>query len=141
VDALGRMLRALGLDPGQIPADVDEAAARFRSLAPQRRLLVLLDDARDPRAGASVAAGQPDLRRAGSPVVRPLTTLEGVRAVHLDVLPHEAGPAPAAGRCRRSDRVAADPPAADDVVHWCGRSPLAIRLAGARPGRPARAGR
>ena len=141
VDALGRMLRALGLDPGQIPADVDEAAARFRSLAAQRRLLVLLDDARDAE---QVRPLLPASRTCAVLITsrQALTTLEGVRAVHLDVLPHEQA-LHLLGRVAGPDRVAADPPAADDVVHWCGRLPLAIRLAGARlaarPGWPLRA--
>jgi DNA-binding SARP family transcriptional activator len=37
--ALGQLLRALGLDPAQVPTEVEEAAARFRSLAADRRLL------------------------------------------------------------------------------------------------------
>jgi predicted ATPase len=43
LEALGRMLRALGVQPVQIPTRVDEAGARFRSLAADRRLLVVLD--------------------------------------------------------------------------------------------------
>ncbi len=43
LDALGRMLRSLGMEPAEIPTDPEEAATRFRSLAADRRLLVLLD--------------------------------------------------------------------------------------------------
>lgn len=42
------MLRALGVEPAQIPAETEEAAARFRSLVAERRLLVLLDNAASP---------------------------------------------------------------------------------------------
>jgi hypothetical protein len=45
LDALGRMLRALGQDPAQIPTNLQEASARFRSLVASRRLLVVLDNA------------------------------------------------------------------------------------------------
>jgi hypothetical protein len=86
LEALGRLLRALGLDSAQIPAEVEEAAARFRSLAAGRRLLVLLDNARDAE---QVRPLLPASRGCGVLITsrHALTTLEGVRAVHLDVLP------------------------------------------------------
>lgn len=45
LDALARLLRGLNVDSEQIPLDVDEAAALFRSLLAGRRVLVLLDNA------------------------------------------------------------------------------------------------
>jgi hypothetical protein len=48
MEALGRMLRALGVEPAKIPTEAEEAAVRFRSLAAERRLLVLLDNAAGP---------------------------------------------------------------------------------------------
>ncbi|HEY7225574.1 MAG TPA: helix-turn-helix domain-containing protein [Micromonosporaceae bacterium] len=45
-DALGRLLHALGVGAGQVPATVDERAARFRTVLAGRRALVVLDDAR-----------------------------------------------------------------------------------------------
>ena len=140
LEALGRLLRALGLDSAQIPAEVEEAAARFRSLAAQRRLLVLLDDARDaeqvrPLLPASQTCAVLITSR------QALTTLEGIRAVHLDVLPHQQA-LELLGRIAGQDRITADPQAAAEVVRWCGRLPLAIRIAGARlaarPGWPVR---
>jgi hypothetical protein len=140
LEALGRLLRALGLDSSQVPADVEEAAARFRSLAAERRLLVLLDNARDaeqvrPLLPASPASAVLITSR------QALTTLEGVRAVHLDVLAQEQA-LELLGRIAGQDRVAADPRSAAEVVCCCGRLPLAIRIAGARlasrPGWPMR---
>jgi hypothetical protein len=47
VQVLGELLRALGdLDPA-IPEGAAERAARYRSLLADRRVLVVLDDARD----------------------------------------------------------------------------------------------
>jgi tetratricopeptide (TPR) repeat protein/transcriptional regulator with XRE-family HTH domain len=130
LEALGRLLRSLGHDPAVIPGDVEEAAARFRSLAAERRMLLVLDDARSAEQVRPLLPGS-----AACAVLvtsrRVLGTLEGVRSLHLDVLTQEQALrllARIAGR----ERVADDPPAAAEVVRRCGRLPLAIRIAGAR---------
>jgi transcriptional regulator with XRE-family HTH domain len=133
--ALGRVLRSLGLEPGAIPATVAERAARFRSLAAGRRLLVLLDNAADAEQVRPLLPGGPT-----SVVLvtsrRPLVTLEGARALHLGLLPEADGLALLA-RIAGPVRVAAEPMAAAEVVRACGGLPLAIRIAGARlAGRP-----
>ncbi len=130
LDALGHMLRALGCDPAAIPGQVDEAAARFRSLAAGRRLLIFLDNARSAQQVRPLLPAGP-----GSAALitsrRPLVTLDGAYALHLDVLSEQhalellrqmVGP----------ERMAAQPEAAAAVTRWCGRLPLAIRIAGAR---------
>src|SRR6266536_6560528 len=45
--ALAGFLRALGEPPERIPTETDEAAALFRTLTTDRRVLVVLDNARD----------------------------------------------------------------------------------------------
>lgn len=130
LDALGHMLRALGCDPAAVPGRVDEAAARFRSLASGRRLLIILDNAGSAQQVRPLLPASP-----GSAVLvtsrRPLVNLEGVHGLHLDVLSEQhalellaqmAGP----------ERMAAHPEAATMVTRWCGCLPLAIRIAGAR---------
>jgi tetratricopeptide (TPR) repeat protein len=130
LEALGRMLRSLGTDPAAIPAEVEEAAARFRSLAAQRRLLVLLDNA------SSMEQVRPLLPASPTCAVlvtsrRVLGTLEGVRTLHLDVLTEEEA-LELLCRIAGRERIAAEARAAAEVVRWCGRLPLAIRIAGAR---------
>jgi tetratricopeptide (TPR) repeat protein len=60
-----------------------------------------------------------------------LTTLEGTRLLHLNVLPEDQAQE-LLGRIAGSDRIAADPQSATEVVRFCGYLPLAIRIAGAR---------
>ncbi|HEY7199236.1 MAG TPA: tetratricopeptide repeat protein [Candidatus Dormibacteraeota bacterium] len=140
LDALGRMLRSLGFDPAAIPADVEEASARFRSLAAERRLLVVLDDARGPEQVRPLLPGSLSCAVLVTSR-RVLATLDGVRLLHLDVLGREQAVS-LLGRIAGRERVAAEPEAAAEVVERCGRLPLAIRIAGARlaarPGWPIR---
>jgi NB-ARC domain len=118
-----------------------EAAARFRSLAVGRRLLVVLDNARDaqqvrPLLPASPTCGVLITSR------RVLASLEEAQVLHLGVLPAEQA-VELLGRIAGSERVAAEPQAAVAVVGHCGLLPLAIQIAGARlaarPGWPVRA--
>lgn len=46
-DALARILRDLGTEPGAVPASETERAARYRTLTAGKRPLLVLDDARD----------------------------------------------------------------------------------------------
>ena len=137
-EVLGRWLRALGVDPGAIPAEVEEAAALWRSQTAGRRLLVVVDDAADAVQVRPLLPGSP-----GCGVVvtsrRVLASLEGAQHLHLDVLaPTEA--VQLLGRLAGPVRVAAEPEAAAEVARLCGQLPLAVRIAGgrlaARPGWP-----
>jgi len=130
LDALGRMLRSLGLDPSAIPTDAEEAAARFRSLAAARSLLVVLDNAHGAEQVRPLLPGSPTC---GVLVTsrQPLTMLEGTHAIHLDVLPRPQA-LELLGHVVGRQRIAAEPRAAAEVVRWCGALPLAIRIAGAR---------
>ena len=128
--ALAQLLRSLGLDPAAIPAQVEEAAVRWRSLAAGRRLLLLLDNVHNAAQVRPLLPGSPTC----AVVVtsrQVLGSLEGARSLHLDVLAHEHA-LELLGRIGGRQRVAAEPEAVAEVVRWCGRLPLAIRIAGAR---------
>jgi tetratricopeptide (TPR) repeat protein/transcriptional regulator with XRE-family HTH domain len=130
LDALSRMLRSLGLDPAAIPADVEEAGARWRSLAAGRRLLVLLDNARSAEQIRPLLPGSPTC---GVLITsrHVLATLEGTQTLHMDVLPQEQA-LELFGQIAGRERVTAEPEATAEVVGWCARLPLAIRIVGAR---------
>jgi DNA-binding SARP family transcriptional activator len=128
LSVLNSFLRALG--GSDDIASLDEAAARFRDLTADRRMLVLLDNAHDVRqiepllpAGRGCAVLITS-RRALAPLV------DAVR-VHLDMLTTRDAVA-VLGRLAGRSRVATERDAAAEVARLCGCLPLALRIAGAR---------
>jgi DNA-binding SARP family transcriptional activator/Tfp pilus assembly protein PilF len=129
-DILARFLRDLGVDPGRIPAGEEERAAQYRSLLTDRRVLIVLDDARD------AAQVRPLLPGSGSCAVLVTTRnrmpdLAGSGFIDLDVLDPAEALDLFAGIIGRG-RAGAEPEATDDVLTACAGLPLAIRIAGAR---------
>ena len=127
---LGRFLRQLGAEPDALPADDEERGALYRSLLAQRRVLVLLDDARNAAQVRPLLPADPGCAVLVTMRNR-LTGLPG--AVHLDLegLPREAAHR-MLSRIIGADRVAAEPAAVSAVLAACADLPLAVRLIGAR---------
>ncbi|WP_214409290.1 AfsR/SARP family transcriptional regulator [Sphaerisporangium fuscum] len=127
-EALGRMLRSLGVAPMDVPPDTAEAAARFRSLTTGRGILVVLDNAVDTSQVEPLLPGE----RSGVLVTgrRPLTTL-GCAVHHLGPLSEQESVAMLAALAGQ-DRVTAEPEAALRITHYCESLPLALRIAAAR---------
>lgn len=127
---LVRFLRVLGRPDDELRGDVVELAARFRSAVADRRVLVLLDDARDAaQVRHLLPGGEQTLAVVTSR--RLLSDLLGAVVLTLGALDPESGLellAVTAG----GGRVAADPDAARRVVGLCGGLPLAVRIAGGR---------
>ncbi|MDH6115172.1 hypothetical protein P3T36_004091 [Kitasatospora sp. MAP12-15] len=129
-EVLGQWLRALGEDAGSIPSQVEELAARFRSLLAGRRVLVVLDNAAGAAQIRSLIPGT-----AGCAVLitarTRLSDLLATRHLPLSTLDdQEAGELLAAVISDR--RTAAEPEAVARVLAGCGGVPLALRIAGAR---------
>ncbi|MEU4570945.1 BTAD domain-containing putative transcriptional regulator [Nonomuraea sp. NPDC023979] len=129
-DLLAELLRALGVDPGILPAATEEQAAMYRARIADRAVLVLLDDAGDETQVEPLLPGTP-----GSGVVvtsrGPLPTVPGTVALVLDV-PPPSDARDLLARVVGADRLAADPESAEAILRACGRLPLALRIAGAR---------
>lgn len=131
---LERFLLALGMEAGQIPDGLDARAGAFRRLLTDRRVLVVLDDA------AGEAQIRPLLPGSATCVVlitsrAPLHTLPATSRLRLTPLEAEdavALLAEAIDPGRGLARVRAEPTAARLVVEWCGRLPLAVRIAGGK---------
>ncbi|MGC4109795.1 MAG: BTAD domain-containing putative transcriptional regulator [Nocardioides sp.] len=133
-DVLRSFLVALGVGPTEVPDDLDDRSALFRSLVADSRLLVVLDNARD---SAQVRALLPGGRRCGVLVTsrRRLDELAGGGAtvVALGRLDHADGVALL--RDRLGARVDAEPEVADRIVEACDGLPLALAIVAARAAR------
>ncbi|MET9913935.1 BTAD domain-containing putative transcriptional regulator [Streptomyces sp. NPDC006476] len=132
-EALPRLLEALGVLPQHMPVSPEAQAGLYRSMLAGRRMLVILDNARDAEQVRAFLPGSPGCftlvtsrnRLSG------LIALEGARSLVLDVLP--------AAECRRllarrmgAERVMSEPLAVDEIVSRCARLPLALVIVAAR---------
>jgi tetratricopeptide (TPR) repeat protein len=128
-EVLGGFLQALGVDARSLPAGLDQRAALYRSMLADRRMLVVLDNARSSEhvrpllpAGQSCLVLVTSRRRLDGLVVR-----EGAQRIALDTLPVED--------CVRllSERdPGLDPGVAAELADLCGRLPLALCIVAAR---------
>lgn len=132
-EALYGFLQALGVAPDAIPVREPVASALLRSLLADRRVLVLLDNARSAEQVRPLLPSSPgslaivtSRHRLDSLVVR-----EGARRITLDVMPRYAARA-LLERQIGADRLAREPRAADELVDLCARLPLALSVAAAR---------
>lgn len=132
-EALVGFLGALGVTGQAVPADLASRSALFRTLVASRRLLVVLDNARDvdqvrpllPGPGGSVAVVTSRDR------LTALVAVEGARSVDLGLLTS----AQAADLLRQrlgAERVEADPEAVRVLTAECAGLPLALAIAAAR---------
>ncbi|MEY7976554.1 BTAD domain-containing putative transcriptional regulator, partial [Streptomyces pilosus] len=127
---LGSFLRALGTADSAIPDTLEERAALYRSVLDGRKVLVLLDNARDAAQVRPLLPGTAGCAALVTSRVR-MVDLAGAHLVDLDVMsPDEA--LALFMRIVGEERVASEREAALDVVAACGFLPLAIRIAASR---------
>ncbi len=125
VEVLGRILRQFG----GVPADsLEERVADYRSLLARRRVLVVLDDARDELQVRPLIPGS-----AGSGLLitsrNRLAALAGTGLIELDVFTAEEA-LELLSRVAGRKRLSAEPEAAMSIVRRCDRLPPAILIAG-----------
>ncbi|CAM5539884.1 tetratricopeptide repeat protein (plasmid) [Streptomyces viridifaciens] len=135
-EMLERVLADLGVPAERIPANLEQRTALYRTVTSGRRLLVVLDDARDAAQVKPLLPGSPTCtvlvtsrsRLADLPVARTLSLATLDDAESLRLLEKIVG----------AETVAADLDAATRLVEICAGLPLALRVVGARAGgRPA----
>ncbi|MFT9475839.1 hypothetical protein [Streptomyces sp. Mo3] len=132
-EALHRLLTSLGVPPGAVPQDLDAAAALYRSLLSDRRVLVVLDNA------ATVGQVRPLLPGSAHSLVlvtsrsrlSGLAVRDGARRLTLGVLPEPEAVAllrvvTAGYRPVDDERQLAE------LAQLCARLPLALRIAAER---------
>jgi DNA-binding SARP family transcriptional activator/tetratricopeptide (TPR) repeat protein len=132
-EAVRGFLAGLGVTPAQLPGDGLAQAAMYRSLLADRRVLIVLDNARDAAqvrpllpaspGCAAIVTSRSDL--AG------LVAAEGACPVRLDLLT-PAGAGELLARRLGEARVAAEPAAVARIIERCARLPLALAITAAR---------
>ena len=132
--SLRGFLAALGVAPQAIPADAEAQAALYRSVLAGKRVLVVLDNARDAAQARPLLPGG----SAGCLVVvtsrsqlAGLAAVEGARLLPLGLLAEQEARELLAGRLG-AGRVEAEPAAAAELIRLCARLPLALAITAAR---------
>jgi DNA-binding SARP family transcriptional activator/Tfp pilus assembly protein PilF len=131
--AVRDFLDALQVPPHRVPDGEAARAGLYRSLLAGRRMLVVLDNARDADQVAPLLPGAP-----GCLVVvtsrdhlAGLVLAYGARPLTLGLLPPAEAGRLLAARIGR-DRLAAEPGAAEEIVRCCAGLPLALAIVAAR---------
>ncbi len=129
---LRRFLDAYGVPMHRMPAGLDELAALYRSVLADRRVLVVLDNARDVDQVRPLLPGSP-----GCAVVvtsrnqlTGLVAFEGAQSITLSLLTDDEARDLLTRRIG-TDRVAAETAAVQDMITLCARLPLALAIAAA----------
>ena len=126
-------LGALGVPPARIPASAEAQAALYRTVLASRRVLIVLDNARDAdqvRPLLPGASGCFVLVTSRARLVS-LAASEGAHLLTLD-LPSLSEARELLSRRLGADLVAAEPEAADELIRLCARLPLALGIVAAR---------
>jgi DNA-binding SARP family transcriptional activator/tetratricopeptide (TPR) repeat protein len=131
--ALRALLDSLGVPASQIPDDLDARAGLYRSVLAGKRVLIVLDNARDVNQVRPLLPGSPGclvIATSRNPLVG-LAMFEGARLLTLK-LPSALTARETLERRLGVDRVAAEREAAEEIIELCGRLPLALAIASAR---------
>lgn len=137
-DLLVRFLSDLGVRDESLPGDMDDCAALFRTVLAHRRMLLVLDNARDAAQVVPLLPGS-----GGCAVVvtsrHTLTDLPAAVLLPLAPLTSADQEVLLAALCG-SERVLEEPEAAAEILARCGGLPLALSVVGgrlaSRPGWP-----
>lgn len=131
--ALDRFLRALGVQPGSIPSELEDMASLYRSLLAEQRMLIILDNAATVKQVRPLLPGNAEClvlvtsrnRLSG------LVARDGARRLQLDTLSDQDAVSllrTITSRYRTEDR----PEDLSELARLCARLPLALRIAAER---------
>jgi len=131
-DALRAFLDALAVPPQRIPTSLDAQTGLYRSMLAGKRVLVLLDNARDVEQIRPLLPGTPGCQVlvTSRNHLTGLVAAEGAHQLTLDLLPE------ADARQLLADRIdpapmSAEPGAAEEIIALCARLPLALSIVAA----------
>jgi DNA-binding SARP family transcriptional activator/tetratricopeptide (TPR) repeat protein len=131
--AIRGFLDALGVPPGHIPHGQEAQAGLYRSLLADKRMLILLDNARDERQVRPLLPASPGslVMVTSRSQLSGLAAADGARLISLDVLTHGEAVQLLTARLGTA-RAAAEPAAAGRIASLCACLPLALAVAAAR---------
>jgi tetratricopeptide (TPR) repeat protein len=132
-DALGTLLDGLGVPAARIPDEVDARSGLYRTTLSGKRVLVVLDNARDAeqvRPLLPAAAGCRTLVTSRDDLAG-LVAVEGARLVTLAPLDEDDASSLLAAKIG-GDRIGHEPDALKAILDRCAGLPLALAVAGAR---------
>ena len=132
-EAIRGFLDALGVPPQRIPDGLQAQEGLYRSLLAGRRVLVLLDNARDADQVRPLLPGAPGCQVliTSRDQLAGLVAVEDAHLLTLGVLTTAEARQLLAARLGER-RVAAEPAALDEIVERCARLPLALAIVAAR---------
>jgi DNA-binding SARP family transcriptional activator/tetratricopeptide (TPR) repeat protein len=131
-EVVRRFLDALQVPAHRIPSSVDAQADLYRSVLAGRRVLILLDNARDADQVRPLLPGAPGCLTVVTSRARlaGLVAVEGAQSLTLDLVTTDEARELLAARLG-FDRLAAEAGAVDQLIARCARLPLALAIAAA----------
>lgn len=131
-EAIRRFLDALEVPPERIPATFDAQAALYRSRLADRKMLVLLDNARDADHVRPLLPGSPGCLTlvTSRNQLTSLVASHGALPLMLELLSSQEARDLMVHRLGRA-RTGAEPEAVDRIAEQCARLPLALAIVAA----------
>ena len=139
--AIRRLLDALDVPAQRIPTELDAQTALYRTLLAGRRMLILLDNARDTDQVRPLLPGTPGclVIVTSRNLLADLIAVEGAVPLTVDLLTRDEA-RELLERRLGPDRVAGEPTAVDQLIDLCAGLPLALNITASRvithPGTP-----
>ncbi|WP_117212388.1 helix-turn-helix domain-containing protein [Allorhizocola rhizosphaerae] len=132
-EAVRYFLEALQVAPQRIPATLDGQTALYRSLLSGKRMLIVLDNARDTGQVRPLLPGTPGclVLVTSRNQLSGLVATDGAQPITLDLLTEDEAHEFLAQRLGR-ERVAAELGTIKEIIWYCARLPLALAIVAAR---------
>ncbi len=131
-EAIRVFLDTFAVPPDRIPVDLDAQAALYRTMLADRRMVIILDNARDAAQVRPLLPGAPTCLVLVTSRNRllSLAVADGARLLEIDLLPTAQARGLLANRLGEA-RVAAEPAAVDAIIDACAGLPLALSIVSA----------
>jgi tetratricopeptide (TPR) repeat protein len=131
--AVRGFLDAFGVDPGRIPPEVDAQVGLYRSLVAEKRMLIVLDNARNTAQVTALLPGTPTctVLITSRDQLSGLATAHGAHRLALNVLDEHDSHDLLAQRLRQ-ERMDAEPDAISELIEHSAGLPLALSIVASR---------